>query len=128
MFFRMTLLAGLLLASPALAFVTSNGFSVRGVGPVTFEVAARGSRTGPTDFWCAAGEYAWRRLHASTGARIYRLSEPPRRGGETIIFSLSPEGKASRTGLAMLGRDDGSLSVASALNQCEVGRQLRNRP
>ena len=42
-------------------------------------------------------------------------------------FSLDPAGKASRTGLNSVGADDGSLSVASAKNQCEVARQMKQR-
>jgi hypothetical protein len=126
MLLRTLLLGGLLLASPASAWTASNGFRVTATGPATFEVAWRGGPTGAIDFWCAAGEYAWRRLRASNNARIYRLSEPPRRGGAPIVFSLDPTGRASRTGLAVVGGDDGSLSVASARNQCAASRALRN--
>jgi hypothetical protein len=123
---RLAALVGALLlaAAPAAAFISSNGFLVTATGPVTFEVRARGSRVGAIDFWCAAGEYAWIKLRASNNMRIYRLSEPPRRGGQPVFFSLNPEGKASRTGLAVIGGDDGSLSVASARNQCAAIRAL----
>jgi hypothetical protein len=119
--------AALAAASPANAFTTSNQMRVEAVGPVTFSVKAAGGQNGAIDFWCAAGEYAWRRLNASNNARIFRLSEPPRRGGQPIVFSLDPTGKASRTGLAVIGRDDGSLSVASARNQCAAARSLNER-
>jgi len=117
--------AALAAASPASAFTTSNQMRVEAVGPVTFSVRARGGNLGASDFWCGAGEYAWRRLNASSSARIYRLSEPPRRGGQPIVFSLDPTGRASSTGLGVVGRDDGSLSVAAARNQCEVSRLLQ---
>jgi hypothetical protein len=65
------------------------------------------------------------RLRASPGDRIWRLSEPPRRSGEGIRFSMSPEGRASRSGLAILGPDDASLSVAMAQQMCEVSRPVR---
>ena len=119
--------AALVAAAPAHAFTSSNRMRVEATGPVTFSVTARGGNYGASDFWCAAGEYAWRRLRAPNSARIYRLSEPPRRGGEPIVFSLDPTGKASRTGMAVLGRDDGSLSVSSARNQCEVNRLMNQR-
>jgi hypothetical protein len=121
----MILVGSLALATPASAWKASNGYEVTAVGPVTFEVAWRGGPTGAIDFWCAAGEYAWQRLRAANNARLYRLSEPPRRAGAPILFSLDPTGKASRTGLAVVGGDDGSLSVASARNQCAASRALR---
>jgi hypothetical protein len=125
---RLVLLAAALAAAaPAHAFSSSNRMRVEATGPVTFSVAARGGNYGAADFWCAAGEYASRRLNARENVRIYRLSEPPRRGGQPIVFSLDPTGRASSTGLATLGRDDGSLSVSSARNQCEVLRLMRER-
>jgi hypothetical protein len=119
--------AALAAAAPAHAFTSSNRMRVDATGPVTFSVSARSGQTGAIDFWCAAGEYAWKKLRAPNNARIYRLSEPPRRGGQPIVFSLDPTGKASRTGLAVIGNDDGSLSVASARNQCAAVRSLNQR-
>ena len=121
------LAAALAAAAPAHAFTSSNRMRVEATGPVTFSVSARGGNYGASAFWCAAGEYAWRRLKAPNNARIYRLSEPPRRGGQPIVFSLDPTGKASRTGMAVIGTDDGSLSVSSARNQCEVNRLMNER-
>jgi hypothetical protein len=126
MIFRAAILvAALFAATEASAWRASNGFEVKAEGPVTFSVWWRGGSTGAIDFWCAAGEYAWRRLNASNNARIYRLSEPVRRAGQPVFYSLDPTGKASRTGLAVVGNDDGSLSVATARNQCAAARILR---
>ena len=116
--------AALAAATPASAFTSSNGMLVEAVGPVTFSVRARGGNLGASDFWCGAGEYTKRRLNAAHNTRIFRLSEPPRRGGQPIVFSLDPAGRASSTGLGSIGRDDGSLSVAAALQQCQVSRML----
>jgi hypothetical protein len=99
---------------------------VEATGPVTFAVYARGGNFGVSDFWCAAGEYAARRLRASSTTRIWRLSEPPRRSGQPILFSLDPTGAASRTGLALIGQDNGSLTVGSARNKCEAMRLMRD--
>lgn len=121
------LAAALATAAPAHAFTSSNRMRVEPTGPVTFSVSARGGNYGAADFWCAAGEFADRRLNATGSTRIFRLSEPPRRGGQPIVFSLDPAGRASSTGLGTLGRDDGSLSVSSARNQCEVLRLMRER-
>jgi hypothetical protein len=107
---------------PALA----SGLPVQAVNATTFDVLYRGEAS-DQDFWCAAGNYAARKLGAKSATRIYRISEPPRRAGQDIRFSLDPAGKASRTGLNSVGADDGSLSVASAKNQCEVARQMKQR-
>jgi hypothetical protein len=121
------LAAALAAAAPAHAFTSSNRMQVEPTGPVTFSVRARANNYSASDFWCAAGEYASRRLGARQNTRIYRLSEPPRRGGQPVVFSLDPTGRASRTGLVILGEDDGSLSVSFARNQCEVVRLLNQR-
>jgi hypothetical protein len=125
---RLVLLAAALAAAaPAQAFTSSNRMRVEPTGPVTFSVSARGGNYGAADFWCAAGEYADRRLNARQNTPIFRLSEPPRRSGQPVVFSLDPTGRASSTGLATLGRDDGAMSVAAARNQCEVLRLMRER-
>jgi hypothetical protein len=120
------LAAALATAAPAHAYTTSNRMRVEATGPVTFSVSATRGQSGAVEFWCAAGEYASRWLGAPNNARIWRLSEPPRRGGQPIVFSLDPAGRASDTGLVTFGQDDGSLSVSSARQQCEVARQLRS--
>jgi hypothetical protein len=104
----------------------ASGLPVQAVNATTFDVLYRGEAM-EQDFWCAAGNYAARKLGAKSATRIYRISEPPRRAGQGIRFSLDPAGKASRTGLNSVGADDGSLSVASAKNQCEVARQMKQR-
>ncbi|MCA3513508.1 MAG: hypothetical protein IOC96_09790, partial [Rhodobacter sp.] len=51
--------------------------------------------------------------------RIWRLSEPPRRQGEGIRFSLRPEGAASRTGLAVFSSGPaGSVLALTATGVC----------
>lgn len=116
---RALLFAALCLAAdPARAFIASNDLVVEREGPATFAVPYRG-RSGAPAFWCAAGDYAARVLGAAATDRIWRLSEPPRRSGDGIRFSLAPDGRASRTGLALIGEDDASLSVAHARQLCE---------
>jgi hypothetical protein len=123
---RITLTAVLLLAAlPAQAFLATNDLVVEADGPVSFHVPYRGASGAPA-FWCAAGDYAARVLGASPADRVWRLSEPPRRSGEGIRFSLAPEGRASGTGLAALGPDDASLSVAHALMLCENRLPVRD--
>jgi hypothetical protein len=117
-------MALLLLALPVPALAGGSRLPVQPVNANTFDVLYSGDAN-IHDFWCAAGNYAARKLGARSATRIYRISEPPRRAGQGIRFSLDPAGHASSTELGRVGNDDGSLSVASAKNQCELARQLR---
>jgi len=106
-------------AAPASAYIATNGLLVQPEGNGTFNVPFRGL-SGNTDFWCAAGDYVNNFLGMSGGTRIFRLSEPPRRSGEGIRFSLNPEGAATKTGLSIFSSDGppGSVSAAMALALC----------
>ncbi|RVW00001.1 hypothetical protein EKE94_02130 [Mesobaculum littorinae] len=116
--------ATVLAATPALAgFQAENALYVEPAGNTSFDVPYRGGRAGASDFWCAAGDYVIRGLNAAPGTRIWRVSEPPRRSGQGIRFSLSPDGAASRSGLLTLfGQGDASLSAAHARALCEASR------
>jgi hypothetical protein len=107
------------LAVPASAYIAANGLLVQRESARTFNVPYRGL-SGDTDFWCAAGDYVNNFLGLPGGTRIYRLSEPPRRSGQGIRFSLDPEGAASRTGLAIFSSDGpkGSVSASMAFALC----------
>ena len=110
-------LAALALSGPAQAFIAENSLVVEGRPDGTFVVPYRGL-SGASDFWCAAGDYVVRELHRPVDTRIYRLTSPPRRAGQGIVFGLSPEG-AKGTGL--LGfNSSGSVSAAHARQLCEV--------
>ena len=118
------LLLALGLAAPASAFTAQNGLIVQPDGPAAFTVPWRG-KSGPADFWCAAGDFAVRKLHLSPAALIYRASEPPRRSGEGIRFTLHAEDAASGTGLAVLGARGAGLSAGHAQSFCEIVRRPR---
>ena len=105
----------LALATPASAFVASNGLIVERQGESTFTVPFRGL-SGDSDFWCAAGDYVIRDLGLSSSTRIYRLNSPPRRSGQGITFSLSSEG-AKNPGWFILSRDLG-LRASFARSFC----------
>lgn len=121
--FLPALLAGLLaLAAPASAFTAQNGLIVNAEGADGFIVPWRG-KSGPADFWCAAGDYAIRKLHLSPSATIWRASEPPRRAGEAIRFTLRRDQAASGTGLVVLGGEGAGLSAGSAQSLCEFRRK-----
>lgn len=110
-----------LLASPVAGFTAQNGLLVEPTGAHSFHVPWRG-KSGPTAFWCAAGDYAVRVLRLSPATLIYRASEPPRRSGEGIAFSLLVGDAASRTGLAVLGAKGAGLTAGHAQSFCEFRR------
>ena len=97
------------------ADISRGGFVINPIGPGSFEVPWRG-RSGPRDFWCAAGDYARYELGLRGNTRLYRTSALPRRAGEAVRFSTSPKG-AQPTGLALIGGGN-SISVSHALLQC----------
>ena len=101
----------------AQAYLAQNGLRVEPLAPDAFSVPYRG-RSGPRDFWCAAGDYADRVLHLPKATRIYRTSPVPRGSGEGMTFSLDPA-QAQAPGLLRLGRNPG-LTVAYARFQCEL--------
>lgn len=105
-----------LAVSPAQAFVASNGLLVQRVNEMDFFVPFRG-RPAATSFWCAAGDFAIRGLGLRPGTRIFRLSPPPRRGGDGILFSLSPEGAQDR-GVQVWGSKDAGMSASLAQTYC----------
>lgn len=111
------ILAVALAATPATAFIASNDLVVEQQAE-GFNVPYRGE-SGARAFWCAAGKYAHKVLRQSPTATLYRVSEPPRRSGEGIAFSLSSSQSASRTGLANFGVSGGGLSIGHAISLCD---------
>ena len=111
------LILALLAATPASAFIADNKLVVRDTGGGSFEVAYRGL-SGARQFWCAAGEYVIRELGQPVTTKIYRTSSPPRRAGNGISFSLSPEG-AKGTGLLVWGNPKG-ISASFARSLCDL--------
>lgn len=113
-----SILAGLVAATPASAYIAVNNLVVQSEGGSNFVVPFRG-KSADSEFWCAAGDYVSNFLRKPPNTRIFRLSEPPRRSGEPVRFSLSSEGAASRTGLAVFSSGPtGSISAATAFALC----------
>ncbi len=115
-----------LLASPASAelFLASNGMLVDAESPRRIVVPMRG-RAAALDFWCAAGDYVAAKLNPPPRAVLYRNSEPPRRSGEPIVFSMDPADSASSTGILLLGGPGGGgMSVTMAQSFCETSKAL----
>ncbi len=106
-----------LLASPASAYLAQNNYIVRDLGNGQFEVQVKGGLSAPAA-WCAMGDYAMRYLNLPPATPIWRVSEPPRRQGQTIVFALTGEGAASKTGLVILNETDASLSAGFAQEFC----------
>lgn len=117
--FRTILLLSLL-ASPAMAFQARNDAKVTGTADQT-TVAARPGLSAP-ESWCAAGDFVIRGLGLAASTPIYRLSPPPRRSGEAVVFSLSPDGAAQRSGLLKLGPAEAPISAGHAQALCVWGR------
>ncbi len=105
-----------LTVAPAQAYIASNGLLVQPVNATDFFVPFRG-RPAASSFWCAAGDYAVRSLGLPPGTRIFRLSAPPRRSGDGILFSLNPEGAQDR-GVQVWGSKDAGMSASLAQTYC----------
>ena len=89
--------AAMLAAAPAFAdsFRAINKLYVADLGGGVYESIALTGSSDARDFWCAAGDYAVRRLRAGNGARIYLVSgiqpsvtEP---GRKAVRFTLTPD-------------------------------------
>lgn len=106
-----------LLAGPALAFTAENGLIVAPEGQDGFTVPWRG-KAGPSDFWCAAGDYAVRVLGVPVTTPVYRASEPPRRSGEGVRFTLDATQAASSSGLAFHWPPGPAVSAGFAQSFC----------
>ena len=115
-----------LATTPAAAFTTENGFTVKQIDRNRFEVLPRGG-LGVSDAWFAAGDFVIRALGQPRSTQIWRISEPPRSSGQSIVLSLSSEGAASSTGLATTG-GGASISASHGQQLCWAARELkRNR-
>lgn len=117
--FRAALILGLL-ASPAMAFTAKNAARVTG----NSEQIVVASRSGLSDAesWCAAGDFVIRSLHMPAGTQVYRVSPPPRKPKEAVVFSLSAKGASAKTGLNTLGGAANSVSAGHAQSLCKQGR------
>jgi hypothetical protein len=111
-----------LAASPALAFQAQNNFTVRQIDSQRFEVRSRGG-LGNSDAWCAAGDFVIRGLRMPRTTQVWRISEPPRKSGQGIVFSLSSQGAASTTGL--VGSGGSSVSASHGQSLCQTLELMR---
>lgn len=113
------LLGATALAAPAQAWVARNGFVVERIDDMHFQVNSRG-RLGPSNAWCAAGDYVVSVLGLPFATPIWRASPTPQRGGDPIVFTLVPSDRHYETGLAQIGNDSNSVSASLAQQLCWV--------
>lgn len=118
----LVLAALLAVPTPAAAWLASNGYVVNDVGNGQFEVKPKGQLS-DQNAWCAAGDYAMRRL--GYNGPVWRISPPPRRAGKGIVFSTSSAGAAGTTGMATIG-GGGSMGAAAAQSICNTLKPDRN--
>jgi hypothetical protein len=107
----------LALATPAQAYLTQNNLHVTALEGGQFLVQASPGMGAPSS-WCAAGDFAIHRLNLGPTTPIWRVSEPPRKSGQGVVFSLSPEGAATRSGLVRLNETDAAVSAGHAEALC----------
>jgi hypothetical protein len=100
------------------AFTAANGLHVQPTGDASFAVPYAGL-SAPTDFWCAAGDYALHVLGQRGDTLIYRTSVLPRRSGEGMAFSLDAAASAGKSGLVLLGSDGAGVTAGLAVSFCE---------
>ena len=120
----LALVAALTAAAPVHAFTAQNGLVVQ-PDANGFTVPWRGAG-GPADFWCAAGDYAVRVLHLAPTDTVYRASDPKRRSGEPVRFTLDASQSVEKTGLFIIGAKGGGISVGHAQSMCENRRFIDN--
>ena len=116
--------ATLLSPTWANAWYAWNRFEVNPIGNGVFEVVPRGGRRGATDYWCAAGDYAYRELRTPAVQRVYlyRAIGPSvtRPGRKAAQFSLTPPpGADTRPSITFSMKDVGdNLQAAAAQQYC----------
>ncbi|MCR9126803.1 MAG: hypothetical protein NXH82_11830 [Rhodobacteraceae bacterium] len=115
-------------AAPAWAYRAENYHLVNPVGPETFEVIGRAG-SGPTQYWCAAGDYALRVLGAAPQTRIY-ITGPvgpsaTRPGARAVTFSLAaPDTVAPQRYDLSVRRTGDALSAIFARQYCLENRVI----
>ena len=115
------------LPDPGDAFTGRRGTRVNPVDDAVFEVIARTAGSG-ADYWCGAGEYASRALHAAWTARIYiaRGRGPSVTTGRksAVQFTLDPAAAGITPAPPSLSlnslRVGDSMSVQEARSHCPM--------
>ena len=103
-------------------FRASNGFIVHPLDAGRFEVIPRGNSSSK-GFFCAAGDYAQRRLGEPPAARVVLLSPVGpainNPGGRSAKFAVAPQGAARNSSIFVNTRRAGeSLTIGHARTLC----------
>ena len=105
-------------------FVAANDLLVYPMAEGTFEVQAQPGTAGP-QYFCAAGDYAWRKLSVPPASRVVvvRPDGPSTTnpGGRGMLFKIVPQGEASSEGqgwLVSMRRAGENYAVAHARALC----------
>lgn len=108
-------------------FVARNDLLVFPMPDGTFEVQARAGTAGP-QYFCAAGDYAWRRLNVPVASRVVvvRPDGPSTTnpGGRGMLFKIVPQGAASGEGqgwTVSMRRAGENYTVAHSRALCRSG-------
>lgn len=109
-------------AVPSYAWNAINSHTVNPLSDTSYEVIGRGGISS-NDYWCAAGDFAFRVLGAGSGQRIYvsreRGSAETENAKSAVQFSLEqPDVPSKPTLLLTVTRIGDSLSIASARGYC----------
>jgi hypothetical protein len=118
-----------LFALPAAAqeFRAINHMTVTPTGPQSFRVGGQ-AELWARDYWCAAGEYAIRRLRLPGNTRLY-VVDPYVRGVRTVGFATDPGNLTPQTALVLgntLYNPGANLSVNHAYGYCADFRLRRS--
>jgi hypothetical protein len=118
----LVLAVGLLVGSTveASAWTAANGMTVTSDSARSFVVAPRGGMSNSTDYWCAAGDFAIRRLGLRPSTRLFRMSSGTRGG---VRFSLDEKGSVP-SGVTVFGSKDSGLSASLAQVYCTSMKKI----
>ncbi|WP_378943502.1 hypothetical protein [Paracoccus sp. R86501] len=114
---RMLAIMLIALPLPAFAFTAQNGMEVQQLNQTDIAVPFESGRL-TTEYWCAAGDLANKRMQQPVSARIWRATPKPRGRGEGLTFTLDQTRKAEGAGLSEFGsgEHDGAISVGQAVS------------
>ena len=122
------LLAAVLLLAPLAAHAARSptGLVVNADATVANGIAVRQmAGRGAIDVWCAAGDFARRRLGAANGAELVLL-RPSTGGGSTVTFQVGGQGQGAGSNVSVQSAGE-SRSVAEAAALCRPAK-ARQQP
>ena len=122
------LLAAVLLLAPLAAHAARSptGLVVNADATIANGIAVRQmAGRGAVDVWCAAGDYAKRRLGAANGTELV-LVRPSSGGGSTVSFQVAGKGQGAGSNVSVQSAGE-SRSVAEAAALCRPAKAKLQR-